>query len=482
MLNSSPKVIHRNKPCEPNDKNSFGYVLWSILGGKDTSIGEAAEHLHIHRVRLSAIIHGRENISQKALINKQWRETLAQHYPEAWHRHKAAFEQYANTLTIRSISKTHEPDDKNSFGYVLWSILGGKDAHMGEAAERLQIHRSNLSTIIHGKWRRVLPKTLAERKWRETLAQHYPEAWQRHQAAFEQYADASTKRSVSKTRESSITREPDDKNSFGYVLWNILGGKDANMREAAMRLQIHRVSLSAIIHGRKRISQKALINKQWRETLAQHYPEAWHRHKATFEQHANTLTKRSISKIREPDDKNSFGYVLWSILGGKDASMGEAAERLQIDNANLSKIIDGKWRRVLPKTLAKRKWRETLAQYYPEAWQKYKVAFEERAINGGKTNTLNGDWRKAVGKFVTRVLGETGDEYKDIVGDVQTPSLKEVEMWKRIVSGDQDLNPGLFKDALVEICSLYKLEADIPEAGIPNNRYSEAQLLIAKHG
>ena len=44
-----------------------------------------------------------------------------------------------------------EPKDAATFGYVLWQIIGGKEANKGRAAQHLGIAASLLSNIIHSK-------------------------------------------------------------------------------------------------------------------------------------------------------------------------------------------------------------------------------------------------------------------------------------------------------------------------------------------
>jgi hypothetical protein len=84
---------------EPKDRNSFSYILRLILGGKDLNTRQVSEDLKIHPVCLSMLFHGRQPVSQKTLIKKQWREVLAREYGEGWQEHADEFEKYAAALS-----------------------------------------------------------------------------------------------------------------------------------------------------------------------------------------------------------------------------------------------------------------------------------------------------------------------------------------------------------------------------------------------
>ncbi|MFY9287116.1 MAG: hypothetical protein WAO98_01315, partial [Alphaproteobacteria bacterium] len=173
------------------------------------------------------------------------------------------------------------------------------------------------------------------------------------------------------------TREPQDKNGLGYTLWLIIGGKTADMTRAADALGIFTSTLSGIIHRNRGITQKFIADKKWREQLARYYPEAWAIHGAAFEKHVETL--RDIPPVcdREPENKDSFGHVLWKIIG-EDSNKREAAERLGIAKPTISTIFHTSTH-VSRQMIEDKKWRTVLALYYPATWAQYKNQFEERA-------------------------------------------------------------------------------------------------------
>ncbi len=262
-----------------------------------------------------------------------------------------------------------EPKDKASFGYVLWLIIGGKNANKGLAAQQLGIARPSLSNVIHGK-KRISQQAIIQKRWRKILSTHYSERWRKHSDDFEKYA--ATMPSM-----AYLSLEPKDKTSFGYVLWQILGGEAGRFTEAARRLQIDRPALTAIFQGRRTISQNGLAEKQWEAILATHYPDNWRRHSSAFTSFIAKLPKSTGFPTREPSDKASFAHVLWLILGGKNLDIVKATRHLKIDNSSLSAIFRGH-RRITKKTIVDKQWRQIFARHYPEEWKKYAAAFERR--------------------------------------------------------------------------------------------------------
>lgn len=99
--------------------------------------------------------------------------------------------------------------------------------------------------------------------------------------------------------------QPEDKQSFGYVLWRILGGENASIRVAAGRLGIGPSTLSSILHGRRRISRQAMAEKDWRGVFAAHYSGTWLDQQAAFEQCAAALPEQPGIKSRQPGDEES---------------------------------------------------------------------------------------------------------------------------------------------------------------------------------
>ena len=163
---------------------------------------------------------------------------------------------------------------------------------------------------------------------------------------------------------------------FGTVLWNILGGHDADKRLAAERLGINANFLSHVLHGRDRVSQRFLTDKRWRDVLAKYYSENWKQQSAAFEQCVARLRAYPGKCPREPKLKTGLGYVLWLILGGKGMNLGKAAERLNIDQTKLSAIIHGRVR-TSRRFVTNKRWRDVLEKYYSESWTQQSAAFEQ---------------------------------------------------------------------------------------------------------
>jgi plasmid maintenance system antidote protein VapI len=356
---------------EPKDKAGFGYVLWLVIGGKDANKAVAAQRLGIARPSLSNVIHGTKRISQQALTQKRWREILAKHYPDNWRKYSADFERYAASMP-RKAHLSPEPKDKTSFGHILWHILGGEEARFAEAARRLKIDPSSLTDICQGR-RKISQKGLADKKWEKILAAHYADNWPRHSAAFHSF--------IAKLPKSSTgfaTREPSNKASFAHVLWLILGGKNIGAAAATRRLKTDATQLSAIFCGLRRLSRKTLARKQWRKVLAKHYPDAWNRHAAAFERHTAMLPASAGVSTREPKDPGSFGHVLWLILGGKDTELSVSASRLGISARKLSAIIHGG---EIPSQgmLASKSWSKVLAAHFPDTWREHGDRYDQCA-------------------------------------------------------------------------------------------------------
>jgi len=78
------------------------------LGGEDLNVKQVSEHLKVPHGFLSKLFHGQQPVSQKTLINKQWREVLAREYGEGWRAHADEFERYAATLPVRLARKKRD--------------------------------------------------------------------------------------------------------------------------------------------------------------------------------------------------------------------------------------------------------------------------------------------------------------------------------------------------------------------------------------
>lgn len=195
--------------------DTFGDVLWHILGGQDFDKHLAAGRLGVDAGHLNHILQGRKHVSQQFLANKRWRAVLAKYYPAGWKQRSAAFERCAARLRVRRGACPREPKLKAGFGYVLWLILGGERTNVMKAAELLNIDRTYLSAIIHG--RAQTSQTCVNKKgWHRVLSQHYADGWKQYGALFDQHAGALQKRA------GASRSEPKDRDSFGYILWLIV--------------------------------------------------------------------------------------------------------------------------------------------------------------------------------------------------------------------------------------------------------------------
>jgi plasmid maintenance system antidote protein VapI len=153
------------------------------------NLEKAAEQLNIDQTYLSSIIHGRIRTSQGSVSKKDWQRVLSEHYADGWKQYGTMFDQHTSALKKRAGVPGVEPKDKNSFGYILWLILGGKDLNARQISEDLKIHPVALSMLFHGR-QSVSQKTLIKKQWREVLAREYGEGWQEHADEFEKYAAA----------------------------------------------------------------------------------------------------------------------------------------------------------------------------------------------------------------------------------------------------------------------------------------------------
>jgi plasmid maintenance system antidote protein VapI len=267
---------------------------------------------------------------------------------------------------------------------------------------------------------------------------------------------------LSPSRDGRKSREPQRPDSFGYVLWLIIGGENARIGEAADLLGIDRPSLSKIIHNKQHISQFTMKSQRWPAVLAKHFPAGWMRHKSNFYKHAAKL-KRAQNKVKRPEDPESVGYVLWLILGGEDANLGEAAGRLKIQRPSLSAIIHG-LDELSQDTLYNKHVREILAEHYPDSWNIYKDKFEVCVRNQARKNRANkaggsaNYWKRAAAVFITRVMTERGDEFGDIIPSATVPSLQTEKTWQKVGEGDSATCLSIYRAALREICKAYGID------------------------
>jgi hypothetical protein len=270
------------------------------------------------------------------------------------------------------------------------------------------------------------------------------------------------------------------KNEFARVLNRIIAPDD--VKTVAAQLGINVLSLKNILSGQRSIAQQTLEKKQWRAVLAQHCSLQWDAHKEDFERAVKNLP-RIGPKILEPENKESFGYIVWCIIGGKNATIGKTAILLQLAKSHFIRVLHDQVHVTL-ETLRTKQWREKLSTHFPDTWKDYEADFEHYAkllpftrgarFNGSRSR-LNGWPRSAeeVGSFIGHVLKSKGDTIADILPDVRTADLKRADIWEQIISGSQNV-PRLCQAALRELAQLYDPGKN------PGGLHSQIMILEAK--
>jgi hypothetical protein len=155
---------------EPIDKTSFGYTLWLILGSKEAKIRKAAKRLSVARQFLSDIIHGRRQISQQALRDKQWRETFAVHYTDGWNRHHNTFELrvHNQSLNQKCRNSNGASDDwKDAVGEFVKRVLANRGDEFKDIIPKVSV----VCLRKEETWQRVTTgeKTLVTSIFRDAL-------------------------------------------------------------------------------------------------------------------------------------------------------------------------------------------------------------------------------------------------------------------------------------------------------------------------
>jgi len=160
-------------------------------------------------------------------------------------------------------------------------------------------------------------------------------------------------------------------------------------------------------------------------------------------------------RIKEPENKNSFGYVMWLILGSRDIRLTEASHHLGITLNNLSDILHDR-HHPTQGWLTEMDWRGALQDNYPAGWEAHQAEFEHYAatLNVGKDRKP--DFRRAASNIMRRHVDAIGDDADTLDQDTRVHNLKG--KWRRILGGDSELGEDLFQLAVVEFCRLYSLD------------------------
>ncbi|MDX2027016.1 MAG: hypothetical protein SFW62_00075 [Alphaproteobacteria bacterium] len=180
------------------------------------------------------------------------------------------------------------------------------------------------------------------------------------------------------------------------------------------------------------------------------------------------------AKPKEPADQESFGHLLWELLGGENINYDVAIGVLQLSSkSSLSQLLHGHVRPSRTYVLEK-DWRNRLKKHNPKAWEKHHKKFEEyvakfdaivrRPKNKPKhipaEELAKTDWRKAVGSEIRRFVKEKGDDAQTLAHDTQDPAVKQ--QWGYVLRGDARASPETFCAAMREVCRLYYLEPSDP--------------------
>jgi plasmid maintenance system antidote protein VapI len=349
---------------------TFARTLWSILRTGNDNLTQAAARLRATPGELSSIIHGRRTVTSHYIQCKKWPEILGRHYPVGWQRHAARFEAHAEGLKHHAGRQPRMPDDRGSFGNVLWKILGGHAIDVRHAAQRLGLPVHRLSEIIHSH-KPLSQRFVMSRQWDRVLAEHYTAAWQAHRETFFTRLEALAAYPGESHRVSKV---PADRSGFGYVLWLVLGGKTMDRERASELLQVSGEALSAILHGRTKPTQRQLAQKRWRELLAQHHPQGWRDYGEVFETRAAQLKTYRGARGPARTSKDELAAILRMMLGTETADLNKAATLLRIRPGMLRKILSGRIG-VQPRLIRNKQWPQILAQHYPVLWHHHRRAF-----------------------------------------------------------------------------------------------------------
>lgn len=196
-----------------------------------------------------------------------------------------------------------EPSDKDSFGHLLWQGFGGDGLKADKVAALLGISERSLGPVFHGH-RTLTQSWVKEKQVGALIAEHFPENWTPAYAKAFKLAVHGLRRN-----RGPKDREPDDKHRF-KIVWHILGGKEADLIEAPLRLGVSSARLSKIFHG-EQVPSRAWMDKHgWMTALPKYYPEGW--------QALAPVMQLTYESLRE--DKFSPKYMPpteWFRLAGK---------------------------------------------------------------------------------------------------------------------------------------------------------------------
>ncbi|MFY9288418.1 MAG: hypothetical protein WAO98_07940 [Alphaproteobacteria bacterium] len=271
----------------------------------------------------------------------------------------------------------------------------------------------------------------------------------------------------------------EDSGSLGYVVAKIIGGSSARVGIAAQNLGVPYNTFSEFLHSSRAISRDYIETNKWASKLAEFYPEGWRKHGIVFQQRLELIERNAV---QEPQDKESFGHVLFLILGGRNANLAKAQKYLGISRSTLSKIIhnhrNGRDSLFISQQLIVHKnWREAFAEHYPETWKLHAATFEERVkalpVGNAKprrpsvTKRMLNAWRITAGEVVQEILTEKGGSIKNLSGDPRVVAL--------VLQGNPSLDISAYRDVLNEVCGWSSADKE------PTSPYARAQQLLLQY-
>lgn len=256
-----------------------------------------------------------------------------------------------------------------SFGELVALMLKecGLDARTG--ANLLHTTPGGVRNIIAG---RGMPtqEFLKKRHWRQQFEFFYPEVWRRHRDAFEREAS----RLAAVPRRSH--KMPVERDTIGFVLWNILGGSLFETDQAMRLLRVTRSQLVSILNNDQSVTQQFIGRREWPARLAEHYNEGWLAFGEQFNERLGKLQPRpgGARRTPEPRDQTSLGHTFWKIIEGRP---GRAVHLVGVSRHELRRIFRNqrKAAALMPKLAV---WRERFCLHFPKTWELYRAEFEER--------------------------------------------------------------------------------------------------------
>ncbi len=168
---------------------------------------------------------------------------------------------------------------------------------------------------------------------------------------------------------------------------------------------------------------------------------------------------------KEPPNKDSFGWILWLLLGDGQMDVAGTAEALKTTPKHLREILyegGGTQEEV-------KKWIPIFEDLLPGGWARLKDEFEKRMWqlpadqaaldvlpNAAKQPKIANKWRETVGETLKKLRRIKGDKLlKNFLPKIRTEDLKQ--NWKKIEAGNTSIAVSLYQAAIEEACHIYGL-------------------------